>query len=68
MLIEDKQYVIDLLNQRLEQVQNLDKAIKAMGNHAFINDGLLNEGVLKSKQYVLESECIQRIIQALMEE
>lgn len=62
---QDSQYVIALLNQRIEQVRKLENAIKAMGDHAFINDGLLNEGALKLKTLTEESQQIQRIIQVL---
>jgi hypothetical protein len=68
ILAEDQQYLMDLLHQRRDHVQNLDRALRSMGTHAFINDGLLNEGVLKSKQYLTELDQIQRIVIALMGE
>jgi len=68
MTAEDKKYLMALLMTRKEHVESLKAAIGAMGDHAFINDGLLNEGALKKDQIQDELDQIQRISNALGEE
>ncbi len=65
---EDKAYLISMLIEKEQNLFLMAKAIDSMGDHAFINEGLLNEGALKSQHIKREIAHIQRLQMVLKED
>lgn len=63
----EKDYLIAMLVYRLQHLKTLLEHIEKMGDHAFINDGLINEGAHTQQTHREEIAQIESILRALEE-